>query len=128
MSDKVVDLEKARERLRSPNVPLDLSEEIVWAENEMDSVDEEMEEIGTHLNNLSTYAIELASYLGAITVAKDCGSVPDDWLKVWTEFKERREEIKEEMTEEEKPLQTELSFEEPELEIVFEPDFVLDEE
>ena len=128
MSDKVVDLEKARERLRSPNVPLDLSEEIVWAENEMDSVDEEMEEIGTHLNNLSTYAIELASYLGAITVAKDCGSVPADWLEVWTEFKERREEIKEEMTEEEKPLQTELSFEEPELEIVFEPDFVLDEE
>ena len=54
--------------------------------------------------------------------------MPDEWLKVWPEFKERREEIKEEMTEEEKPLQTELSFEEPELEIVFEPDFVLDEE
>ena len=128
MSDKVVDLEKARERLRSPSVPLDLSEEIVWAENEMDSVDEEMEEIGTHLNNLSTYAIELASYLGAITVAKDCDSVPDDWLKVWTEFKERREEIKEEMTEEEQPLQNELSFEDPELAIVFEPACVLEEE
>ena len=53
MSDKVIDLEKARERLRSPNSQLDYDEEIVWAEEEMASVEEEINEIGDTINNLS---------------------------------------------------------------------------
>ena len=106
MSDKVIDLEKARERLRSPSPTVDYEEEIVWAEEEMASVEEEINEIGDTITNLSNYILELATYLGAITVAKDCGSVPEEWVKIWSDFKIQREEAEEE----------------PEFEITFEPD------
>ena len=44
MSDKVIDLEAARKRLRSPEPEsLDYDEEIAWAEEEMDAVEEEIE-------------------------------------------------------------------------------------
>ena len=43
MSDKVIDLEAARKRLRSPEPEsLDYDEEIAWAEEEMDAVEEEI--------------------------------------------------------------------------------------
>lgn len=113
MSDKVIDLDKARERLRSPNSQLDYDEEILWAEEEMSSVEEEINEIGDTINNLSNYILELATYLGAITVAKDCGNVPEEWVKVWSDFKTNRE--------------AEQAEEETQFEIVFEPDVTLEE-
>jgi len=107
MSDKIIDLEKARERLRSPSPTLDYDEEIVWCEEEMASVEEEISDIGDTINNLSNYILELATYLGAITVAKDCGSVPEEWVKIWSDFKIQREAADDE---------------EPQFEITFEPD------
>ena len=44
MSDKVIDLDKARERLRSPNSQLDYDEELLWAEEAMSSVEAEINE------------------------------------------------------------------------------------
>tara|TARA_B100000579_G_C22453151_1_gene675259 strand:- start:121 stop:477 length:357 start_codon:yes stop_codon:yes gene_type:complete len=114
MSDKVIDLEKARERLRSPSAStLDYEEEIVWAEEEMESVEEEINEIGETINSLTNYILELATYLGAITVAKDCDTVPEEWVKVWTEFKTKREA--------EEAKQEEM------FEIIFEPEVPLEE-
>ena len=103
MSDKVIDLESARKRLRSPEPEsLDYDEEIAWAE-------EEIEGYGTHISDLTNYILELATYLGAITIARDSESVPKEWVEVWIKFKAQREASKEEDDEEQ-------------YEIVFEPD------
>ena len=110
MSDKVIDLEAARKRLRSPEPEsLDYDEEIAWAEEEMDAVEEEIEGYGDHINDLTNYILELATYLGAITIARDSESVPKEWVEVWTKFKAERETPEEDE-------------EETQYEIVFEPD------
>ena len=110
MSDKVIDLESARKRLRSPEPEsLDYDEEIAWAEEEMDAVEEEIEGYGDHINDLTNYILELATYLGAITIARDSESVPKEWVEVWIKFKAQRDAREEEDDEEQ-------------YEIVFEPD------
>ena len=111
MSDKVIDLEAARKRLRSPEPEsLDYDEEIAWAEEEMDAVEEEIEGYGDHINDLTNYILELATYLGAITIARDSESVPKEWVEVWTKFKAERE------------IPEEDEDDEVQYEIVFEPD------
>lgn len=117
MSDKVVDISKARERLRSPKAEtLDYDEELQWAADESDAVEEEINGLAEHIGDLTNYMLELATYLGAITIAKDCEQVPADWVEIWTQFKADREL---EAAEEEDEIQ---------FEIVFEPEFDLEED
>ena len=58
---------------------------------------------------MTNYILELATYLGAITIARDSESVPKEWVEVWTKFKADREAPEEDD-------------EETQYEIVFEPD------
>ena len=136
MSD-VIDFTKAKERAQKRIADQETGKfnaelELQWANEEIDAGAERFEELSNELSDISEYMVYLNTYLGALqlitaSTSEEIDPGMLDWLD---EFAEQLSYFADENDEEwePSPIQLPLDFGgDSEYEIVFQPDFLIDD-
>lgn len=136
MSD-VIDFTKAKERAQKRIADQEAGKfnaelELQWANEEIDAGAERFEELSNELSDISEYMVYLNTYLGALQLiaASTSEEIDPGMLHCLDEFAEQLSYFADENDEEwePSPIQLPLDFGgDSEYEIVFQPDFLIDD-